>query len=168
MFGRPEANGSPYSQAQALERLAAMELEARAFYEGLFEGAVSEPVRNLAAMMIRAETRHHKRFLAYAERARRKESDADSDSARPMPADLARTMGVKLWPAKETIRKSAKLSRDLDFIRFAIRAEAQTAVLMTQVRMYLPPERRGYVSRVIEEEWNHKRKLEEHLQQHFL
>jgi len=157
---------TPLSAAQVLRRLAAIERDGVAFYQGLLQGTTSEPVRKLAAMMVRAETRHEKRFLEYAQRAEAAGPEGNTLTS-PLPNDVARLLSVPVFVPRDRVRKSAPFAKDIEVIRVAIRAEESLALLLTQLRAHVPRAQRAYVTRAINEEWRHKAELEELVKKHF-
>jgi rubrerythrin len=146
------------SASQVLRRLAEIEQEGASFYEGLLEGTQSEWIRKLAKMLIKAERRHKKRFLEYAERA---EARADANSlARPLSRDVIRLLTTPVVVSKDEGKQSAPHMRDEEALKLAIRAEENIALLLAELREYVPKDQRRYISRVIKEEWHHKAELE--------
>ncbi len=160
MFWKQPKEIALITASQVFRRLADLELEGLSFYEGLHAGTKSERVRELAEYMIHAEKRHRRRFLHYATHV---EKNTDPDKyvmSDTVPPQVAQAMMADLFPPGMAIRKSAQYSQDAELIMLAIRAEEQTALLLTQLRMYVPKEHQRYVSRVIKEEWGHKARLE--------
>ncbi|MBN2311233.1 MAG: hypothetical protein JXR94_19805 [Candidatus Hydrogenedentes bacterium] len=148
------------SAAAVLRRLADMEQEGVDFYEGLSSGASTAWLRAFAGKLVSAEQRHRRRFLEYARRAEEgapEENQLEGD----LPRDAVRLLGTRLLPSKATIARSAAYATDEDALKLAIRAEENTALLLEQLRSYVPKVQRRYIDRVIKEEWGHKEKLEE-------
>lgn len=167
MKAEKKLGGVHVSAAQVLRRLAELEAEAEDFYKGLYEGTDSEVVRQFAKKMIRAEKRHGKRFAEYACRA---VLDMPPDAAsrlRTLAPEIKRLLAMSLLPSRDRIRKSAKYNDDRKIIQFAIRAEESFALLLTELREYVPTVEKRYISRVIKEEWGHKESLERLLAKHF-
>ncbi len=154
------------SASQVLRRLAELELEGVQFYQGMAEGAESAWVRKFAAKMGEAEQRHHERFIHYAEHAAKRSAPEDDQLLGELSAEINRLLSISVFAEKERARQSAHYLSDSDALRTAIRAEEHLAVLLTQLQDYVPKASRSYILRVIKEEWNHKRKLEEVLLKH--
>ena len=148
----------PIPPAQILRHLAELEEAGIRFYEGVRDGTQSEKVRDLAAMMVRAEVRHQKRFLEYAARAG---AESRLPDLQQMPREIERLLAVKVFSAREQAKRAATYASDIEMLKFAIRAEEHLAVLMNQLRLFVTPSQRRYIDRVIEEEWNHKARLEQ-------
>ena len=155
------ANSETYVTAsQVLRRLADIEQEGVDFYKGLKEGTQSEWIRAFADKLIRAEKRHRDRFLGYAEKAEAA-SDGETDTlTAPLPAEARRLLEKRMMAPRERIRKSAPYASDVEALRVALRAEESLALLLTELREYVPKEQRRYISRVIKEEWSHKNHIE--------
>jgi rubrerythrin len=160
MFGKKKS-GSYVSAGRVLRRLAEIEQDGVEFYQGLMEGTKLDFVRKLAAKMVRAEDRHRRRFLGYAEEAERSAGGDLDQLAKPLPPEVVRLLGVRIMVDKARVKQSALYATDEEALRVAIRAEEHIALLLTQLREYVAPAQRGYISRVIKEEWNHKARLEE-------
>lgn len=159
----------PLNAAQVLNRLAEIELAGLQFYQGLYEGSDSERVKQLAKMMAKAELRHHKRFLKYAEHAELRAAEENAPVLTgPLPDEVARPLYADVFVNRERVKESAKNMSDIEAIQVAIRAEESTALLMTQLRSFVRGAQKGYITRVIKEEWGHKARLEELMQKHFL
>lgn len=151
--------------ADVLYRLADIEENGRRFYEGLAAGAQIKWVKKLAEMLVRAETRHHSRFLEYARRAEVEALAGATDDAL-LPPDVARLLKSHVFETKEMGQRAGRFLSEVDAVKLAIRAEEQLALLLTQLRMYVRPQERRYVDRVIREEWEHKARLEEIYHKH--
>ncbi len=146
--------------SQVLRRLADIEQEGVEFYKGLKEGTQSEWIRAFADKLIRAEKRHRDRFLIYAEKADAA-SGGDGDAlTAPLPAQVRQLLEKRIVAPRERIRKSAPYASDVEALRVALRAEESLALLLTELREYVPKEQRRYISRVIKEEWAHKAHIE--------
>lgn len=159
-------HAGPYvSAAQVLRRLAEIEQEGVEFYEGLKEGTQSEWIRAFADKLVRAEKRHHDRFLSYAEKAEAHARDAGDTLREPLPAEVRRLLEKRIMAPRERIQKSAPYARDEEALRIALRAEESLALLLTELREYVPKDQRPYISRVIKEEWAHKEHIEKLLKQ---
>ena len=159
--------GTPLAASYLLRKLADIEEQGVLFYQGWLAGTESEWVMKLAATMIRAEQRHHERFLEYAERAERSEGASRANGPLNLPPDVVRVLSTHLFTTKEQIQKAAKYARDIEMIEMAIHAERSLALLLTQLSPYVPKEERKYVKRVIKEEWNHHAKLDRLRTKHF-
>lgn len=147
------------SASQVLKRLAEIELDGVQFYEGLGEGTKSDWVRDFARSLAKAERRHRERFLQYAARAH--DSGADGDAlTSALPPEVRRALSVRILAPKDQIKGSAPYASEADALKMAIRAEEHIALLLTQLREYVQPRERRYISRVVKEEWNHKASLE--------
>ncbi|HPO13481.1 MAG TPA: hypothetical protein PLI09_08555 [Candidatus Hydrogenedentes bacterium] len=156
----------PYVNAAAvLRRLAELEQDGVNFYHGLSEGAESEWVRKFAGKMVLAEQRHHDRFLRYAEHVEKHTGEKESQLSGPLSGDIVRLLQVSVFADREHAKRSARYVSDADSLRVAIRAEEHLALLMAQLRMYIPKPQRPYIDRVIKEEWGHKANLEKILAQ---
>jgi rubrerythrin len=147
----------PIPPAQILRHLAEIEEAGIRFYEGMRDGTPSDKVRELAIMMARAEARHKRRFLEYAARAG---ADCPLPDLEHMSPEIERLFMARVFSARESAKHAVAYASDLEVLRFAIRAEEQVAMLMTQLRLFVPPAHRRYIDRVIKEEWNHKARLE--------
>ena len=158
---------TPLTAGQVLRRLADLEQKGAAFYEALLNGTESEWVRKLARVMVRAEKRHRARFLDYARRAEAKNDALSNTLTQPLTPDLTRLLTVSVFASAPQAAKSVRYARDEDVLKVAIRAEESLALLLTQLRSYVPSEQRRYISRVIKEEWGHKDKLEKALRKYF-
>lgn len=149
------------SASQVLYRLAEIEEAAGNFYKGLWEGTKSEWIRELAEVLIRAEQRHRKRFLEYAQQAEQS-SHADANIlTRPLPPQVLRLLSTPVTVSKSRMKKTAPYTRDEEALKIAIRAEESTAFLLAQLCEYVPRGQRRYINRVIKEEWHHKALLED-------
>ena len=157
----PSTQMGPYvSAAQVLRRLADIEQEGVEFYEGLREGTQSEYIRTFADKLVRAEKRHRDRLLSYAEKAEEHAKDEGNTLKEPLPAEIRQLLEKRVMASRERIRKSAPYARDEEALRIALRAEESLALLLTELREYVPKEQRPYISRVIKEEWAHKEHIE--------
>lgn len=148
------------SAVQVLFRLADIELEGIEFYEGLAEGTESRWVRELSKDLIRAERRHRKRFLGYAAGALASSVAGAGGSIEPLPREVMRLLRASVFVSGSRIKKSARYASDTEALKVAIRAEENTALLLTRLREYVRNVERAYVTRVIKEEWAHKERLE--------
>ena len=153
--------GAPLTSAQVLRRLADHEREGVAFYQGLLQATDSDDIRKLAEMMIRAERRHRERFLAYARKAEALGSGSGNALTGPLPAQLTRLLGTRVFVDLDRAKKTAAYANDNEILSIAIRAEESLALLLTQLRDFVPRGQRPFIGRVIKEEWNHKAKLEQ-------
>ncbi len=159
MFAKTK--NEPYvSAAAVLRRLTELELDGVRFYQGLSEGAESEWVRRFSAKMVAAEQRHHDRFQHYAEHAEKQAQNEDYRLSAPLDPDIVRLLQVSVFAEHDRTKNAARYVSDTDAIRVAIRAEEHLALLLAQLRMYIPKPQRPYVDRVIKEEWGHKANLE--------
>jgi len=156
---------TPITAAGVLSRLAEIEEDGRRFYEGLAEGAQLKWVKKLAEMLVRAETRHHARFLGYARRAEMKMmTRAAKEEA--LPPEVTRLLRAHVFESREMGQRAGRFMTELEAVKLAIQAEEKLALLLTQLRMFVQPMERRYIDRVIREEWAHKARLEEIYHQH--
>ncbi len=152
----------PFVKAsEVLRRLAAIEKEGVDFYQGLYEGAESPWIRDFAKMMVRAEGRHHSRFLEYADRAERRFYEEDDVLFEPLPEEIRRILATMVFAPKERVKRSAPYATDEQALQVALRAEASLAMLLVQLRGYVPAPQRRYIDRVIKEEEQHQDFLKE-------
>jgi rubrerythrin len=140
--------------------LADIEQEGVEFYQGLSEGTKSRWVRALAEKLVEAELRHRKRFLEYARLAAKSASPDDNALAGPLPPEVIRLLMARPLAPKGRIKASAPYVSDEDALKMAIRAEEHIALLLTELRGYVPKNEWRYINRVIKEEWGHKASLE--------
>mgnify|MGYP006302074205 CR=1 FL=1 len=152
---------------QVLRRLAELEEHAAAFYEGLLDVAETKPLRKLGETMLKAEKRHRKRFLAYAEHAKKHDDPSEYALSGEWPGEVDRLMTVQPFPAPDKARQSARRSEPVEFFKFAIRAEEHMALLLAELRLHVPKKHKPYLTRVMNEEWAHKAKLEEYTRKYF-
>lgn len=153
--------------SQVLYCLAEMEKQGQYFYEGMLAGTQSKRVRALAEMMIRAEKRHGARFLKYAEMAETGRSDSAQNNRQSLPGQVAHLLRKQLFATPESAAGFARNASDAEVVKEAIRGEEKSALLLTELRDYVPQSQRAYLTRVINEEWHHKTLLEELLRRHF-
>ena len=153
------------SASQVLYRLAELEDHGAQFYEGVRNGANSEWVRKLATVLVRAEKRHHVRFLEYARMAEMGETGAGGIAA--LTPELSHLLNVQVFASRERAERSVQYASERDIVNVAIRAEESLALLMTELCDYVPRHEKTYIKRVIKEEWGHKASLEDLLRKHF-
>lgn len=165
---RFERAGTPITAAKVLYHLAGLEQRGIDFYQGLAQGAQSDKVRKLAETLARAEARHKARFLEYARRAEEAGNPAANTLAQPLPPEPARLLSAAVFVDKSTAQRAAAYATDLEAIKLAIRAEENIALLLTQLRSYVPRLQRRFIDAVIKQEWHHKARLEALMQRHFL
>lgn len=159
--------GTPLTAADVLERLAQIELDGLEFYRGLRRGTRLDKVRELAEMMIEAEQRHHDRFSRYATMARASANPADNTLTGALPPEVMRLMSERVFMSGELGEKTGQNVDDRHALRMGIRAEENTVLLLSQLRSYVPRNRRGYIDRVIKEEQNHQDRLESVYRKYF-
>lgn len=152
--------------AQVLRRLADIELEGIQFYRGLADGTDSPAVRDLAERMLRAEQRHHDRFMKYAIAAEQKAALEGYGLTAPIPAEIKNLLDTKVFVTRERAQNASRYATDIQLFQVAIRTEEHTALLLTQLRPYVPRTQRAYIEQVIKEEWGHKDRLEIFLKKH--
>ncbi|MDQ1257864.1 MAG: hypothetical protein QG656_2472 [Candidatus Hydrogenedentes bacterium] len=160
-------NEAVLTAERVLLHLAAIEETGERFYQGLYDGTQSAWVRRLAEVMVRAEQRHRTRFLEYAERAAQSSRLEDNALSGVPPAEAVRLLRVGVFAEEDRSRKAAQYASDAEVIRVAIGAEERLALLLTQLREFVPKMQRRFIDRVIKEEWAHKDKLERAMQKHF-
>ena len=159
--------GSWVSARQVLLRLAEIEDNGIHFYQGLYKGTDSKWVRALAVTLIKAEKRHRERFLKYAQMARDSKNPEDDKLAGPLPKEAVRLLTMEIFVPEDRIKQSARYVRDIEIIKLAINIEENAAILLTELRPLVPKNQQAYITRVIQEEWGHKAKLEEILHKYF-
>ena len=162
-----EETETPLAASYLLRRLADIEEQGVLFYQGWLEGTKSEWVTKVASAMVRAEQRHHNRFLKYAARAEESEGAFHGEGSPNLPPDVIHVLSTTLFTAKAQIQKAAQYAGDYEMIEMAIRAEESLALLLTRLRQYVPKTERKYVNRVIKEEWAHHAKLDRLRRNHF-
>lgn len=158
--GAQAGDGTPLTAAEVLDRLAQIELDGLEFYRGLLRGTRLDKVRELAEMMIEAEQRHHDRFSRYAEKARASANPADNALTGALPPEVMRLMSDRVFMSGELGEKAGQNMDERKALRMGIRAEENTVLLLSQLRSYVPRNRRGYIDQVIKEEQNHQDRLE--------
>jgi len=167
MLKRSRRKSAGLTASAVLRRLAELEERGIAFYQGVVEGTKSDWVRKLAEKLIRAEQRHKKRFLAYAERAEAKGGKAANALTAPLPPEVVRLLNTSIFVGKDRVKRSVPYAKDLEVLKVAIRAEEHAALLLGQLKPYIPHGERPYITRVINEEWGHKDALEQVRNKHF-
>jgi len=151
---------------RVLRHLADIEKMGYRFYSKLEECTPSEKVRSLAHMMKKAEQRHHQRFLEYAQRADAALDEGDMAYQLSLPPEVQRLLDADVFVDVGRLERAAQYAGDAEMFKVAIRAEENLALLLSQLRIYVPQKQRPFIDRVIREEWNHKAKLEENLVKH--
>jgi|GEM_PF-3118474 len=159
--------GTPLTAAEVLDRLAQIELDGLEFYRGLLRGTRLDKVRELAQMMIEAEQRHHDRFSRYAAMARASSNPADNALTAELPPELMRLMSDRVFISGELGEKAGQNLDERKALRMGIKAEENTVLLLSQLRSYVPRNRRGYIDQVIKEEQNHQDRLESLFRKYF-
>lgn len=148
------------SAAQVLRRLAEIEANGVAFYQGLASGTTSPRVREFALKLTKAERRHRKRFLAYAEHAEEHAREGENSLSHDLSPEIARLLRTSVVASEERVRSSAKYFTEEDALLTAIRNEETIGYLLAQMREYVPKRQQAYITRVIREEHGHQQKLE--------
>ena len=157
---------TPLPASRVLQRLAEMEEQGIAFYQGLQEGTKSPRIAKLAGSLIKAEARHRDRFMTYAYEAA--EGEENKDLAGELPAEALRLLNTNIFVSGDQVKSSAPYARDIDMVKLAIRAEENAALLLEELKSFVPKKQRPYIARVVKEEWKHKARLEEVMKKHFL
>lgn len=160
-------SATPLSARRVLLRLAEHEQAGIDFYTAVMQGTASEWVGKLAQMMIKAEKRHKTRFLSYADRARQATDPSEYTLTGSLSPDLRRLLMEPIFGRPEQAKASARYAGDREMLQVAVRAEEKTALLLGQLRSYVPRVQRPFINRVIKEEWGHKAKLENFLHKYF-
>jgi len=138
-----------------------MEEHGFAFYEGLWQGTNSDLVRKLARMMMKAEQRHRQRFLSYAQRAEESDDAGDDRLTGALPPEVLRLLKTGVFVPKGRSVKAAEYAQDEEVLNIAITAEQTLALLLTELRQYVPRGQRRFIDHVTKQEWGHKAKLEQ-------
>jgi len=155
---RPNMNAST-----VMRRLVEIEEEGMAFYQGLAEGTRSAWTRKFALWLRNAEKGHRDYFARLAEHAETHAEDEDP-WAYSLPDEILALLSARILPSKDQILREAPYTSDLEAIQLAIQAEERAALLVTRLRDFVAHDQRGYMERVIREEWDHKAKLDELLE----
>ena len=156
----------PISAGQVLRWLADQEQAGSEFYRTMLEGTKSAWLKQLAGKMVEAEQRHRERFLEYAQRADNAESPGEGGLEQPLPDDLLRLLRSHVFPERARYQVAVKYAGDRETLMLAIQAEEGLALLLTQLRQYVPAAQKRFIDRVTKEEWGHKAKLERVMQKH--
>ncbi|MCD6288508.1 MAG: hypothetical protein J7M12_05280 [Candidatus Hydrogenedentes bacterium] len=152
------------SAATILERCAQLEAKGIEFYRGMLKGARTEWMRDLASMLMHAEERHRNRFRKYALAARAKVSETGGG---PQLPELKRLMAETVFMTSDLAEKTASNMNDRAALEIAIRHESNLALLFAQFRVYVPPDQRPFIDRVIKEEQQHEAKLISYRKKYF-
>ena len=160
MLGQARKEKAPLSAGQVLRRLAEIEEEGVQFYRALYDGTESGWVRELAESLLQAERRHGKRFLEYAKKAEHEAGSGGNTLVGTLPTQVFRKLYSPVFASRMRFKASAKYAGDIEILRLAVRIEETTALLLTELRGFVPKSQRAYISRVIKEEWGHKERLE--------
>ena len=153
--------------SEVLKRLADFEWQGEEFYRGVFEGTKSPWVRKLARVLLKAEHRHRERFLAYAKQAEAEEDKDYNALNGPLPEKVARLLCADVFVPKARIQKSVQYAQDEEVLKLAIHMEEKLALLLTDLRPFVPRAQLSFINQVIREEWGHKAKLEKVMKEHF-
>ena len=159
--------GTPLTAAGVLDRLAQIELEGIEFYKGLARGTQHEWVRELSEVMVEAEQRHYDRFTKYAEAARTSSDPTDNALTGALPAQVMRLMSETVFVTGDLAEKAGHNVDERRALVMGIQAEKNTVFLLSQLRLYVPRNQRGYINQVIKEEQNHQTQLESLYRKHF-
>ena len=155
------------SAAEVLEHCAELEQDGIEFYEGIQRGARSKWLRDLAAALVKAEQVHKEHFLSHARESAYNGSEDEAETGKARPAELERLMRERVFVPGETAEKVAPTLDDLTVINMAIRNEESVALLLAELRLFVPVEDRHLLDVIIEEEWGHRDRLLKLKRKHF-
>lgn len=143
-----------------LRRLVEIEEEGMIFYQGLAQASPSAWTRRLALWLTDAEKAHREYFSRLLEHAQTHEQEEDP-WAYALPDEVMALLSARILPSKDQMLREAPYTSDMEAIQLAIQVEERAALLVTRLRDFVAQDQRGYMERVIREEWDHKAKLEE-------
>jgi rubrerythrin len=151
---------SVMNASRVLRRLVEIEEEGMTFYEEMSKLATSPWTRKFAKWLCDAEEAHRKYFLRMAERAEANETREDTPLFELADEVLA-LLSARVLPSVDQLRIEAPYTTDTEAVRLAIQVEDRAFRLMARLTTVVAREQRGYMERVVQEELDHKTKLEE-------
>lgn len=154
------------SAAVVLRRLAAIETEASAYYEGLSRHSDLPWVRKFAAELAAAEKGHERHFLELADIAER-DSSPDGAMRAPLTDEIVELLSVRITQTPKSAARTAVYIGEKDAVDFAVQAEINTISLLMKLLDHVPTAQRPHITRVMEEEMAHKTYLDELRDRHF-
>lgn len=154
--GKPPPDGVHF--VHVLYRLAKMEEEAQAYYEGLARHSDLQWVRSFAGHLAVMEQRHK---IAFLEQARELEM-MNGKTALPseLSEEVRQILATGIVPRAAPTDATAVYFSERDAVQFALLAEIKTIRLLEALRPHVPPEQQDALHRVLLEEHEHKRTIE--------
>ncbi len=158
---------SEVSVIDVLKRLADIECDATAYYEGIAQHSDLPWVREFASRLADAEKRHRDQFLAYADQLEGSLQGASNRLATPLTEELSRLLAMRITLPGESAERTAVYLSEKDAVEVAIQAERNAIRMLSQLRNHVPAEQHVHLDRVVAEEQQHQAFLENLLRERF-